>query len=166
MKSAHLLLLAVLFAGCQAIADPEEDADGPDQLCPALQAFAEGIPAGEAQRVTLRTFWDAQPTIACERPDTAPAKAFCAYLSANSSVEFMSTNIRRVMRCAGISHPETPDDLYRMVGQASTLEPAFTRRAVKLDLTFDTTGDAQRAPFLTIALTPKSMGKSKSKAKD
>lgn len=152
MRRAHLVLLAALIAGCQTIADTETDEEAPDSLCPALQAFAEGIPAGQAQRVTLRTFWDAEPTIACERPDTAPAKAFCNYLSTHSSIEFMSANIRRVMRCAGISYPETPDDLYRMVGQASTRDPAFTRRAVKLDLTFDTTGETQRAPFLTIAL--------------
>jgi hypothetical protein len=158
MRRAHLLLLAALIAGCQTITDMEGDADGTDELCPALQSFAEGIPAGQAQRVTLRTFWDAQPAIACERPDTAPARTFCRYLSTSSSIEFMSTNIRRVMDCAGIDYPETPDELDRMVGQVSTLDPAFTRRAVKLDLIFDTTGEAQRAPFLTIALTPQKKG--------
>ncbi len=153
MRRAHLLLLAVLVAGCQTIADTDDDEDGPDGLCPALQAFAEGIPPGQSQRVTLRTFWDAEPTIVCERPDTAPAKDFCKYLSTHSSIEFMSANIRRVMTCAGISYPETPDDLYRMVGQASTRDPAFTKRAVKLDLTFATTSETPRGPFLTIALT-------------
>ena len=153
MRRAHLVLLAALIAGCQTIADTDDDEEGPDTLCPALQAFAEGIPPGQAQRVTLRTFWEPEPAIACERPDTAPAREFCQYLSTHSSIEFMSTNVRRVMRCAGISYPEAPDELYRMVGQASTREPAFTRRAVKLDLTFDTTSEAQRAPFLTIALT-------------
>src|SRR5262245_29177242 len=87
------ILVLPLLGGCAAIHAERDD------LCDAFGAYAESVTGVPMEEVTLRTDWSGEPTIACLRPKTPGAIAFCEYLAANSSIEFMSTNIRRALQC-------------------------------------------------------------------
>ena len=125
-----------------------------DDMCSAFRSFAESIPNSGRHFVTLQTDWGAEPTKACLRLDAAPERALCTYLIENTSTEFMAFNIRRALQCLKVGFPSNPDELYleTLSGSVRSHRPAFTIRAVDVELEFDSTS-RDGLPHLTIAVS-------------
>ena len=124
-----------------------------DSMCHALRNFAESVGGSEVHEVTLRTDWSAEPVIACGRSEKPSEIAFCAYLVENSSIEFMTVNVQRVLECAGVDFPERSRLVVKNLnGTVVSHDPAFTEKAVDMVVTFDTTRD-DKLPSLTISVS-------------
>jgi hypothetical protein len=154
MAIATGILLSIQLGGCAALRAPA------GETCQALRTFAESIPASARYSVTLKTDWGAEPTIACQARVDTPESALCNFLVQNSSIEFMSANIGRVLHCAGVSFPSGPHAVYveKLAGGVRADNPPFTNRKVTMELEFDSeAGDT--LPYLTIAITPTAAGR-------
>jgi hypothetical protein len=147
------LLLSIQLGGCASVRATA------DETCRALRTFAESIPTSDRHSVTLKTDWGAEPTIACQARADTPESELCHFLLGNSSIEFMSTNIERVLRCAGVTFPSAPNGLYveRLAGAVRADSPPFTNRKVTMELEFDSEA-TDVLPYLTIAITPTDSG--------
>ena len=122
-------------------------------MCDALRDFAESIDDSETHEVFLRTDWGAEPTIACGRSEKPSEIAFCAYLVENSSTEFMTFNVQRVLECVGVDFPlRSALFIQRLSGTVVSHAPAFTEKALDMVVTFDTTSDDE-LPSLTISMS-------------
>ena len=134
--------------GCVSMAHAEGDS-----MCDALRDFAESIDGSETHEVFLRTDWGAEPTIACGRSERPSEIAFCAYLVKNSSIEFMTSNVQRVLECVGVDFPQRSELFVKsLAGTVVSHDPAFTEKALDVVVTFDTTGDDE-LPSLTISMS-------------
>jgi hypothetical protein len=124
-----------------------------DSMCDALRDFAESISDSEVHKVILRTDWGAEPTIACGRSEKPSEIAFCTYLIENSSIEFMTVNVQRVLACVGVDFPQRSALIVKnLAGTVVSHDPAFTERAVDMIVTFDTTND-DKLPNLAISMS-------------
>ena len=138
----------VATLGCVSIAHAEGDS-----MCDALRDFAESIDGSETHEVFLRTDWGAEPTIACGRSERQSEIAFCAYLVENSSIEFMTVNVQRVLECVGVDFPQRSALFVKsLTGTVISHDPAFTENAIDLVVTFDTTSESE-LPSLTISVS-------------
>lgn len=140
--------MVAAILGCVSIARAEGDS-----MCDALRDFAESIDNSETQKVVLRTDWGAEPTIACGRSEKPSEIAFCAYLVENSSTEFMTVNVQRVLECVGVHFPlRSSLVIQSLSGTVVSHDPAFTEKALDMVVTFDTTSDDE-LPSLTISMS-------------
>lgn len=121
-------------------------------MCDALRDFAESIDDLETHEVVLRTDWGSEPAIACGRSDKPSEMSFCAYLVENSSIEFMTVNVQRVLQCVGVDFPQRSTLFVESLsGTVISHAPAFTHEALDMVVTFDTTSDGQ-LPSLAITM--------------
>lgn len=125
-----------------------------DTLCDALNEFTEAIIDTDTHQVTLKTDWGAEATVTCARKAAPPEMALCQYLIHNTSREFMTVNIRRVLECLGTTFPEDSAQLYvaDLSGTVRSSRPAFTDIAVDIEVSFNTTS-SEDLPSLTISVT-------------
>lgn len=105
MKSlvAPIFMTMITFT-CQARTN-----DPPDELCAPLRAFVSSVKPDKTEKIEFHTLWggnfkdekDQNVLYAkrCTHDGYAPAKAVCAYLMENSSVEFAGHNARRALTC-------------------------------------------------------------------
>ncbi len=150
IRFLHFISCNVVAAtlGCVSAAHANDDS-----MCDALRDFADSVSGSEVYEVTLFTDWGTEPTIACGRSEKPSEIAFCGYLVDNSSIEFMTVNVERVLACAGVDLPQRSAlRVENLTGTVVSHDPAFTEKAVDMVVTFDTTSD-DRLPSLTISMS-------------
>lgn len=128
---------------------------GEDALCDHLREYAEAIPKKVAKSVTVKTEWGAEPTIGCVRGKDAASVELCKRLTETLSVESMSMNVRRVMRCLGTEVPGDSDvDPWQpLAGKVITEQPVSRKRSVRVEVSYDSTQKGYELPFLTLTFT-------------
>ena len=141
--------VAATTLGCAAVKSEKGDT-----MCDALSDFAESIHSLETHEITLRTEWGAEPFVACGRSDKAPEIALCEYLVENTSIEFMTENVRRVLDCTGIDFPPSSEQIFvrNLAGTVVSRDPAFTDEPIEIVVSFDTAGD-ENMPSMTISIS-------------
>jgi hypothetical protein len=122
----------------------------PDEMCAQLKRFASSVADTKPHSVTLRTDWSLPVfTRSCERPDVDPERAVCSWLVEHTSTEFMTINIGRALRCAGVASSAG----VRIETLAGTVRaPDYTSKDTELELSFDS-GPKEGLPWLTIRVT-------------
>ena len=151
MRFYRLLVCSLMATALGCASDNPSESD---TMCNALTVFAESIDDTDVYEVTLRTEWNAEPTIACGPRTPAPEGAFCNYLVENSSIEFMTTNIERVLECVGKELPpgSEPPYLGGLSGTVISYDPAFTDLPIVVVVGFDTRSDRE-LPSLGISMS-------------
>jgi hypothetical protein len=128
----------------------------PDEMCAKLADFAKATADTRVHTVTLLTDWNLpEATRACQRPDEQAEIKLCNWLLENSSTEFMTVNIDRVLSCAGLVRSQPNQKLYieALAGKVRSIRPSFTSMKIALTVEFDSS-PKDALPWLSVTVGP------------
>jgi hypothetical protein len=161
MRTTRIVALLALCLAVYACATFPPQAD---ELCGELATYANTRPGGTPRVVRLMTDWggfylksdnpaeELMFAKSCYHGSDDASKALCAYLMANTSTEFASTNYRRALRCLGIhARGVSPSDDAELPHSARSHRVLGWRIDAELIVEFSNATDAE-PPTMTISV--------------
>lgn len=143
-----LFLLALASGGCASVSNRDAQS-----LCGQVASFADTVPPGESRSIKLESAWghglDDHARLLYEKRCAfgayPPGDLLCAWLMENTSIEFMSINVRRVLACM----PDAQVSAEASEGRASTRRWPGAEDTAEITLSFFN-GDFERDPWLEL----------------
>ena len=119
-----------------------------DELCEHLTSFASKSKVGKPLKVKLINDW-ANFSKACEHNETEEGMEFCNYLIKNTSTEFMSINLSRVLSCSVNDFSLGSVHINKISGELSAFEIPSLDPDIILNINFSI-GDYATKDFIEI----------------
>ena len=132
--NSQVLLLSII--GVPFIVSAQDD-----KLCEHLVSFASKTKIEKPLKVKLINDWD-NFSKSCEHNDTEEGKEFCNYLIKNTSTEFMSINLSRVLNCSKSDFSFGVVHLNKISGEFSVFETPGLNQDITLNINFSIGDDA------------------------
>ena len=132
--NSQVLLLSII--GVPFIVSAKDD-----KLCEHLVSFASKTKIEKPLQVKLINDWD-NFSKSCEHNDTEEGKEFCNYLIKNTSTEFMSINLSRVLNCSKSDFSFGVVHLNKISGEFSVFETPGLNQDITLNINFSIGDDA------------------------
>ena len=119
-----------------------------DKLCENLVSFAGETKIGNHLKVKLINDW-ANFSKSCQHNDVKEEKKFCNYLIKNTSAEFMSLNLTRILNCSNTNFSFGNVLINKSIGEFSVFEIPGLNPDITLNINFSI-GDDEVKDYIEI----------------
>jgi hypothetical protein len=135
MFRCNFQILLISIIGMPVIASAQDD-----KLCEHLISFASKSKVDKPLKVKFINDW-ANFSKSCEYYQTDEGKEFCNYLLKNTSTEFMSINLSRLLSCSVNDFNLGSVHLNKLSGELSVFETPELNQDITLNINFSIGGD-------------------------